>query len=66
MTEQRFGQGGYALSNCVHEGLSRRGFTADPEVAKELGIDIPGNLHSALFLDRILQDMQRDLPKLSD
>jgi multisubunit Na+/H+ antiporter MnhG subunit len=66
MTEQRFGQGGYALSNCVHEGLSRRGFTTDPNVAKQPGIGIPGNLHSALFLDRMLQDMQRDLPKLSD
>jgi hypothetical protein len=66
MTEQRFGQGGYALSNCIHEGLSRRGFTLDPEVGKQLAVDMPGNLHSALFLDRVLQDMQRDLPKLSD
>jgi hypothetical protein len=66
MTEQRFGQGGYALSNCVYEGLSRRGFTVDPEVGKQLAVDMPGNLHSALFLDRVLQDMQRDLPKLSD
>jgi hypothetical protein len=66
MTQQRFGQGGYALSNCVHEGLSRRGFTVDPEVGKQLAVDMPGNLHSALFLDRVLQDMQRDLPKLSD
>src|ERR1700730_14521289 len=66
MTEQRFGQGGYALSNCVYEGLSRRGFTLDPEVGKQLAVDMPGNLHAALFLDRVLQDVQRDLPKLSD
>jgi hypothetical protein len=65
MTEQRFGQGGYALSNCVHEGLFRRGFTRDPEISRQQGIDIPGNLHSALVLDKILQDMQRDLPKLA-
>jgi len=66
MTEQRFRQEGYALSNCIFEALYRRGFTTDPEVAKQLGVKVPDNLASALFLDKILQDMQRDLPKLSD
>src|SRR5262249_18950787 len=65
MTEQRFGQGGYALSNCIHGDLYRRGFTSDPEVAKQLGVTIPDNLR-ALFLDRVLQDTQRDLPRLSE
>src|ERR1700730_3497726 len=66
MTEQRFRQEGYALSNCIYEALYRRGFTTDPEVAKQLGAKVPDNLASALFLDKVLQDVQRDLPKLSD
>jgi hypothetical protein len=66
MTEQRFRQEGYALSNCIYEALYRRGFTTDPEVAKQLGVKVPDNLASALFLDKVLQDVQRDLPKLSD
>jgi hypothetical protein len=66
MTEQRFRQEGYALSDCIREALYRRGFTTDPEVAKQLGVKVPDNLASALFLDKILQDVQRDLPKLSD
>ena len=66
MTEQRFRQEGYALSNCIFEALYRRGFTTDPEVAKQLGVKVPDNLASALFLDKVLQDVQRDLPKLSD
>src|SRR5262245_61673269 len=65
MTEQRFRQGGYALSNCIHNELERRGFTIDPEVVTRAGATVPQNLR-AHFLDRLLQDMQRDLSKLPE
>jgi hypothetical protein len=65
MTEQRFHQGGYALSNCIHNELERRGFTVDPEIVKRAGSTVPQNLR-AHFLDEMLEDMQRDLPKLAD
>jgi hypothetical protein len=65
MTEQRFHQGGYALSNCIHNELERRGFTLDPEIVKRAGATVPQNLR-AHFLDKLLEDMQRDLPKLAD
>jgi hypothetical protein len=65
MTEQRFHQGGYALSNCIHNELERRGFTVDPEIVKRAGSTVPQNLR-AHFLDKMLEDMQRDLPKLAD
>jgi hypothetical protein len=65
MTEQRFHQGGYALSNCIHNELERRGFTVDPEIVKRAGATVPQNLR-VHFLDKMLEDMQRDLPKLAD
>ena len=65
MTEQRFRQGGYALSNCIHDELERRGFTSDREITKRIGVSFPQNLR-ALFLDKALQDMERDLSKLPD
>src|SRR5215813_1345909 len=65
MTEQRFHQGGYALSNCIHNELERRGFTVDPEIVKRAGATVPQNLR-AHFLDKLLEDMQRDLSKLPD
>src|SRR5215467_14938468 len=51
MTEQRFHQGGYALSNCIHNELERRGFTVDPEIVKRAGSTVPQNL-GADFLDK--------------
>ena len=65
MTEQRFRQGGYALSNCIHDELERRGLTSDHEITKRIGVSFPQNLR-APFLDKVLQDMERDLPKLPD
>jgi hypothetical protein len=65
MTEQRFHQGGYALSNCIHNELERRGFTVDSEIVKRAGSTVPQNLR-AHFLDKMLEDMQRDLPRLAD
>lgn len=65
MTEQRFRQGGYALSSCIHNELESRGFTADPETVKRAGVTVPQNLR-ANFLDKLLEDMERDLPKLHD
>jgi hypothetical protein len=65
MTEQRFHQTGYALSNCIHNELERRGFTVDPEVVKRAGATVPQNLR-AHFLDKLLEDVQRDLSKLPD
>jgi hypothetical protein len=65
MTEERFHQGGYALSNCIHDELERRGFTINPEIVKRAGARIPQNLR-APFLDKLLEDMQHDLSKLSD
>jgi len=65
MTEQRFRQGGYALSNCIHDELERRGLTSDREITKRIGVSFPQNLR-ALFLDKVLQDTQRDLSKLPD
>src|ERR1700756_2894113 len=52
MTEQRFHQGGYALSNCIHSELERRGFTVDPEIVKRAGATVPQNLR-ANFLDKL-------------
>src|SRR5262245_58405303 len=65
MTEQRFRQGGYALSNCIHDELERRGLTSDREITKRIGVSFPQNLR-APFLDRVLQDTERDLSKLPD
>jgi hypothetical protein len=63
MTKQRFHEGGYALSDCIYRELEGRGFTADPEIAKQAGTTVPQNLR-AHFLDKLLEDMERDLPKL--
>ena len=52
MTEQRFRQGGYALSNCIHDELERRGLTSDREITKRIGVSFPQNLR-ALFLDEV-------------
>src|SRR5215831_12024132 len=65
MTEQRFRQGGYALSNCIHDELERRGLTSDREITKRIGVSFPQNLR-ALFLDKVLEDTERDLSKLPD
>src|SRR5438309_1859238 len=40
MTEQRYGEGGYAISDQVHWHLSERGFTAEPDIAKRLGVTV--------------------------
>jgi hypothetical protein len=63
MTNQRFHEGGYALSNCIYSELEGRGFTADPKIAKQAGTTVPQNLR-AYFLDKLLEDTERDLPKL--
>ena len=66
MTEQRYRQGGYALSSCIHNELERRGFSDNPEVAKRLGTTVPENLR-ARYLDEAIENMQRrDLPQVSD
>jgi len=65
MTKERFGVGGYALSNCIHNELENRGFTSDPEITKRLGVTVPQNLR-APFLDQVLADMHRDLPNVSE
>ena len=65
MTEQRFRQGGYALSNCIHDELERRGLTSDREITKRIGLSFPQNLR-APFLDKVLQDTELDLSKLPD
>jgi len=57
--------GGYALSNCIHDELERRGLTSDREITKRIGVSFPQNLR-ALFLDKVLQDTERDLSKLPD
>ncbi|MGH7782834.1 MAG: hypothetical protein ACREO5_03185, partial [Candidatus Binatia bacterium] len=64
MTEQRFGQGGYALSDCIRSDLENRGLTADPEIAKRAGVTVPQNLDSGPFLDKLLQDTWSDLQNL--
>ena len=63
MTKQRFHQGGYALSNCIHNELEARGFTIDPEIVKQAGTTVPQNLR-AHFLDKLLEDIDRALSKL--
>jgi hypothetical protein len=65
MTEQRFRQGGYALSDCIHNELERRGLTSDHEITKRIGVSFPQNLR-APFLDKVLEDMEHDLSKLPD
>jgi hypothetical protein len=65
MTEQRLGITGYALNNCIHNKLEQRGFTADPDIVKRLGVSVPQNLR-APFLDKLLVDMQGDLLSLPD
>src|SRR6516164_8919643 len=64
MTEQQFQVGGYALSNCIFNELERLGLTANPELTKQIGVTFPQNLHSAVFLDKILDNVRRDLPTL--
>jgi len=65
MTEKRFGEGGYALSDFVHGQLTERGFTTDPDIVKKLGLTVPKNLQAA-FLDDVLQRTWRDLPNLPE
>ena len=65
MTEKRYGQGGYAISDLIHWDLSQRGFTAEPDIVKKLGVTVPENLQ-ATFLDNVLQRMWRDLGSVSE
>jgi hypothetical protein len=65
MTEKRFGEGGYALSDFVHWQLTARGFTTDPETVKKLGLTVPENLQAS-FLDDVLQRTWRDLPDVPE
>ena len=65
MTEKRYGQGGYAISDLIHSELSQRGFTAEPGIVKKLGVTVPENLQ-ATFLDNVLQRMWRELGSVSE
>ena len=65
MTAERYGEGGYALSNLIFSELNARGFTGNPEVAQKLGKNVPENLQAS-FLDDVLQRMWRDLPNISE
>ena len=65
MTEKRYGQGGYTISDLIHAELSQRGFTAEPDIVKKLGVTVPENLQ-ATFLDNVLQRMWRDLGSVSE
>src|SRR5215831_2244345 len=60
MTEERYGEGGYALSNLIFYELSSRGFTGDPDIVQKFGLTVPENLQAS-FLDGVLQRMSRDL-----
>jgi len=65
MTAERYGEGGYALSDLIFSELNARGFTGNPEVAQKLGKNVPENLQAS-FLDDVLQRMWRDLPNISE
>jgi hypothetical protein len=65
LTELRYGEGGYAISDQVHWHLSQRGFTAEPDITKKLGITVPENFQ-ATYLDDVIQRMWRDLASLPE
>jgi hypothetical protein len=65
MTTERYGEGGYALSDYIFSELQTRGFTDDPEVVQKFGMEAPDNFQ-ANFLDDVLQRMWRDLPNISE
>jgi hypothetical protein len=66
MTAERYGEGGYALSDYIFSELYARGFTGDdPEVVQKFGMKVPENFQAS-FLDDVLQRMWRDLPSVSE
>jgi hypothetical protein len=65
-TEEKYGTGGYAVSNCLFNELLARGFTADPAVVAKFGMTAPENLRSGAYLDGILERMWRELPGTPD
>ena len=65
MTDERYGEGGYALSNIIFSDLNSRGFTGVPATVEKFGLKVPENLQAS-FLDGVLQRMWQDLPTFSD
>jgi hypothetical protein len=66
MTAERYGEGGYALSDYVFSELYARGFTGDdPEIVQKFGMKVPENFQAS-FLDNVLQRMWQDLPSISE
>lgn len=57
---------GYAVSNCIFQQLTDRGFTADPAISARYGFASGQNLKSATFLDSVLDGIWRDLPSISE
>ena len=48
MTAERYGEGGYALSDYVVSELYARGFTGDPEIIQKFGLEVPENFQAQL------------------
>jgi hypothetical protein len=66
MTAERYGEGGYALSDYIFSELYARGFNGDdPEVVQKFGMKVPENFQAS-FLDDVLQRTWRDLPNISE
>src|SRR5262249_10684286 len=65
MTAERYGEGGYALSDYISSELYARGFNGDdPEVVQKFGMKVPENFQAS-FLDDVLQRNLGDLPNIS-
>src|SRR5262249_61032660 len=66
ITAERYGEGGYALSDYISSELYARGFNGDdPEVVQKFGMKVPENFQAS-FLDDVLQRNLGDLPNISE
>ncbi|MFL5046377.1 MAG: hypothetical protein ACJ8EA_16195 [Xanthobacteraceae bacterium] len=66
MTEDTFGQGRYAVSECAFGLLNTHGFIGNPDVAARLGVTVPESLKSGALLDHALERARRELPMLGE
>jgi len=58
-TKDFVGQGGDAVSDTIFSDLYTEGFTTDKDILDKLGVEPPGNMQSAIFLDKIIEKMSK-------